>query len=92
MRKLGLWAVGPKPDTSCRIPRHKGVSVSAAADLNIERPNHVWATDITCHPHASRLLPVCHPGLGDAQVLSPVSRTNDRRLLQAALDNRPSRT
>ena len=46
MPKLGLWAVGPKPDTSKPHPEHK-VYPYLLRGLNIERPNHVWATDIT---------------------------------------------
>ena len=46
MGKLGLWAVGPKPDTSKPHPEHK-VYPYLLRGLNIERPNHVWATDIT---------------------------------------------
>ena len=46
MRKLGLWAVGPKPDTSKPHPEHK-VYPYLLRGLNIERPNHAWATDIT---------------------------------------------
>jgi len=46
MKKLGLWAVGPKPDTSKPHPEHK-VYPYLLRGLNIERPNHVWATDIT---------------------------------------------
>jgi putative transposase len=46
MRKLGLWAVGPKPNTSKPHPEHK-IYPYLLRDLVIERPNHVWATDIT---------------------------------------------
>jgi putative transposase len=46
MRKLGLWAVGPKPDTSKPHPEHK-IYPYLLRGLVIERPNHVWATDIT---------------------------------------------
>ena len=46
MKKLGLWAIGPKPDTSKPHPEHK-VYPYLLRGLNIERPNHVWATDIT---------------------------------------------
>lgn len=46
MRKLGLWAVGPKPNTSKPHPAHK-IYAYLLRDLVIERPNHVWATDIT---------------------------------------------
>ena len=46
MRKLGLWAVGPKPNTSKPHPEHK-IYPYLLRGLVIDRPNHVWATDIT---------------------------------------------
>lgn len=46
MRKLGLWAVGPKPDTRKPHAEHK-VYPYLLRGLLIDRPNHVWATDIT---------------------------------------------
>ena len=46
MKKLGLWAIGPKPDTSKPHSEHK-VYPYLLRGLHIERPNHVWATDIT---------------------------------------------
>jgi putative transposase len=46
MKKLGLWAVGPKPDTSKPHPEHK-VYPYLLRGLLIDRPNQVWATDIT---------------------------------------------
>ena len=46
MKKLGLWAVGPKPNTSKPQPGHK-IYPYLLRGLAIERPNHVWATDIT---------------------------------------------
>ncbi|PJA57545.1 MAG: IS3 family transposase, partial [Rhodocyclales bacterium CG_4_9_14_3_um_filter_68_10] len=46
MKKLGLWAVGPKPDTSKPHPEHK-VYPYLLRGLEISRPDHVWATDIT---------------------------------------------
>ena len=49
MRKLGLWAVGPKPNTSKPHPEHK-IYPYLLRNLSIERPNHVWATDITYIP------------------------------------------
>jgi len=46
MRKLGLWAVTPRPDTSRPHPVHK-IYPYLLRDLVIERPNQVWATDIS---------------------------------------------
>jgi putative transposase len=46
MRKLGLWAVGPKPDTSKPHPEHK-VYPYLLRGMEITQPNQVWATDIT---------------------------------------------
>lgn len=46
MPKLGLWAIGPKPNTSRPHPEHK-VYPYLLRGLDITRPNHVWATDIT---------------------------------------------
>ena len=45
MRKLGLWAVGPKPNTSKPHPEHK-IYPYLLRGLLIDRPNQVWATDI----------------------------------------------
>ncbi len=49
MRKLGLWAVTPRPDTSRAHPGHK-IYPYLLRGLNIDRPNQVWATDITYIP------------------------------------------
>ena len=49
MRKLGLWAVTPRPDTSRPHPEHK-IYPYLLRELVIERPNQVWATDITYIP------------------------------------------
>jgi len=46
MKKLGLWAVGPKPDTSQSHPQHK-VYPYLLRGMVIDRPNQVWAADIT---------------------------------------------
>jgi putative transposase len=46
MKKLGLWAVRPKPNTSKRHPGHK-VYPYLLRGKTIDQPNQVWAADIT---------------------------------------------
>jgi putative transposase len=46
MRKLGLWAVRPKRNTSRRHPGHK-VYPYLLRGKTIDQPNQVWAADIT---------------------------------------------
>lgn len=46
MRKLGLWAVRPKRNTSKRHPKHK-VYPYLLRGKTIDQPNQVWAADIT---------------------------------------------
>ena len=46
MRKLGLWAVRPKRNTSKRHPGHK-VYPYLLRDKTIDQPNQAWAADIT---------------------------------------------
>ena len=46
MKKLGLWAIGPKPNTSEPHPAHK-IYPYLLRVLLIDRPNQVWATDIS---------------------------------------------
>lgn len=55
MRKLGLWAVGPRRNTSRPHPAHT-VYPYLLRGLKIERANHVWATDITYIPMAKGFL------------------------------------
>lgn len=55
MRKLGLWAITPKPDTSKAHPKHK-IYPYLLRGMDINRPNHVWATDITYLPMARGFL------------------------------------
>ena len=46
MRKLGLWAVGPKRNTSKRHPKHKFYPYLLRGKT-VDQPNQVWAADIT---------------------------------------------
>jgi putative transposase len=49
MRRMGVAALGPKPRTTKPAPGHK-IFPYLLRNLAIERPNHVWAADITYVP------------------------------------------
>ena len=49
MRRIGIAALGPKPNTSKPAPGHK-IYPYLLRDLKIVRPNHVWCADITYLP------------------------------------------
>jgi len=49
MRKMGIEAIYPKPNLSKANPGHK-VYPYLLRGLEIDRPNHVWASDITYIP------------------------------------------
>ena len=49
MRKMGIAALGPKPNTTKPAPGHK-IYPYPLRDLKIEQANHVWAADITYLP------------------------------------------
>ena len=49
MRRMGIAALGPKPRTTKPAPGHK-IFPYLLRGLTIERPNHVWAADITYIP------------------------------------------
>jgi len=49
MRKMGIAALGPKPRTTKPAPGHK-IFPYLLRGLAIERPNQVWAADITYIP------------------------------------------
>lgn len=49
MRKMGIAALGPKPRTTRPAPGHK-IFPYLLRGVSIERPNQVWAADITYIP------------------------------------------
>jgi putative transposase len=49
MRKMGIAALGPKPRTSKPAPGHK-IFPYLLRGMKIDRPNQVWAADITYIP------------------------------------------
>jgi putative transposase len=58
MRKMGIEAVYRRPNTSKPAPGHK-VYPYLLRGLTIDRPNQVWATDITYIPMARGFVYLC---------------------------------
>ena len=46
MRRMGIVALGPKPRTTKPAPGHQ-IFPYLLRGMVIDRPNHVWAADIT---------------------------------------------
>jgi len=55
MRTMGIEAIYRRPNTSKPAPGHR-VYPYLLRGLTIDRPNHVWATDIHLHPHGTWLV------------------------------------
>jgi putative transposase len=49
MRRMGIFALGPKPKTTKPAPGHK-IFPYLLRDVVVDRPNQVWAADITYIP------------------------------------------
>src|ERR1700739_4748550 len=78
MRKLGLWAVTPKRNTSKRPPGDKVYPYLLRAKT-IDRANQVWAVDITLHTNAAGIFVLGRDHrLGDpaGAVLAPVKHAH----------------
>ena len=87
MRLMGIEALGPKPRTTKPAPGHK-IYPYLLRDLTIERPNQVWAADITYIPIGrSFLYLVAVIDWASRAVLSwRLSNTTDASFCVAALE------
>jgi len=87
MRTMGLEAVYPRPKTSKPHPEHK-IYPYLLRDLVIDRPNQVWATDITYVPmHRGFMYLVAIMDLYSRKVMSwRVSNTLDVDFCVEALE------
>ena len=87
MRTMGLEAVYPRPKTSKANPEHK-IYPYLLRDLIIDRPNQVWATDITYVPmHRGFMYLVAIMDWHSRKVLSwRVSNTMDTDFCVEALE------
>jgi putative transposase len=55
MRQMGIEALGPRPRTSKPTPGHR-IYPYLLRDMRIDRPNEVWAADITYIPMGNSFL------------------------------------
>ena len=92
MRLMGIEALGPKPRTSKPAPGHK-IYPYLLRDMTIERPNQVWAADITYIPIGRGFLYlVAVIDWASRAVLSwRLSNTMDASFCLAALERFPCR-
>ena len=86
MRIMGIESLAPKPGTSRRHPRHP-VYPYLLRGLTIDRPNQVWATDITYIPmHRGSMYLIAIMDWATRRVLSwRLSNTLDSRFCVEAL-------
>jgi len=78
MRRMGIEALYRKKRTTKRNPEHP-VFPYLLRGLTIDRPNQVWAADISYIPMRRVLVSLCRFGLGDAPRagLAPVEYADD---------------
>lgn len=62
MKVMGIQAIYPKPNTSKKHGQHK-IYPYLLRGLNINRPNQVWATDITYIPMEKGFIYLMYDGL-----------------------------
>jgi putative transposase len=88
MRQMGIAALGPKPNTTKPAPGHK-IYPYLLRNLKIERPNHVWAADITYVPIGRGFLYLAAiiDWASRAVLAWRISNTMDTSFCLAALDD-----
>jgi putative transposase len=88
MRRMGIEALGPKPHTSNPAPGHK-IYPYLLRDLTIDRPNQVWAADITYIPigHGFLYLVAVIDWASRAVLSWRLSNTMDASFCLAALED-----